>query len=381
MTNHITDAQLAQAAALVRQSMLSALAQDAMEDHAFSEAFLTGMKQLAQTQAKRRSPWKNVRKSEAPNTKGNSMPKSRRMILIAAVIAAMIAAMTMLVGYTVLNGAAWFRNFFEEKLQQPLSPGQKEYIDQNSLDIHQSVTVDGYTLTIESAIADSRNAYLKLRLDGPSGEPLDADMYGYTLRRLPDQSGFEPIFFKADDPSLNFGAGYWEMLEDSNPNDNSVSILWVLTQSGDSPSFEENVLYQIHLTDWFAYYEDTGIDKLIVENGAFDLSITFSSLNQDEQSFLSEPVSTSYLEFAVEMTSFQLRTMSGSATYTGRDDEKGILCLVDSFVVLNNGTMVEIRPHVFGTGFCDFVLASPIVLSEVDYVQLRDGTKLYAAEP
>lgn len=301
----------------------------------------------------------------------------RRTLLVAAII----VAMTMLVGYTVLNGADWFQNFFEEKIQQPLSSGQNEYIDKNTLDMNQSVTVDGYTLTIEYAIADSRNAYIKLRLEGPSNEPLDADFYVHTPRELPDKSGLKPVFFKADDPTLNYGGGTWEMLEDGNPNDNSVSILWTLNQTGAHlPSFEENVLYKIHLTDWSGYYEDKGTEQPIAENGVFDFTIKFDRLNQDALNFISTPVPTSYKDFTVEITSFQLNTMSGNATYTGREDEKGVYCLIDSFVMLNNGTKVQMKPRNFGSGFCDFVLSSPVVLSEVDYVQLRDGTKLCATE-
>lgn len=324
--------------------------------------------------------WKGAQESEVirhSNSKANALPKPKRIIVIAAVI----MVMTMLAGYTVLNGADWFQNFFAEELQQPLSSGQNDYIDHNTLDVNQSVTVNGYTLTIEYAIADSRNAYIKLRLEGPGNEPLDGDFYVHTPRELPDRSGLEPTFFKVDDPSLSYGAGTWEMLDDGNPNDNCVSILWTLNQAGAHlPSFEENVLYKIHLTDWVGYYEDTGSDKPIAEKGVFDLYITFNNLNQDTLNVVSTPVSTEYNEFAVEIATFQLNTMSGSATYTGREDEKGVMCLIDSFVMLKNGTIVQINPRHFGTGFCDFILSSPIVLSEVDYVQLRDGTKLYVPE-
>lgn len=316
-------------------------------------------------------------KEKVSNSKVTALPRSKRIILIAAVL----VAMTMLVGYTVLHGADWFQYFFEEKLQQPLSSGQNDFIHDSTLDVNQSVTVNGYTLTIEYAIADSRNAYIKLRLESPVNEPLDGDFYVHTPRELPDKSGLEPTFFKVDDPALRYGSGTWEMLEDGNPNDNSVSILWVLNQAGEHlPSFEENVRYKIHLTDWVGFYEDTGKDKPIAENGVFDFYITFSNLNQEALEFVSAPIATSYNEFSVEITSFKLNTMSGSATYTGREDEKGVMCLVDSFVMLKNGTKVQLKPRHMGTGFCDFILSSPIVLSEVNYVQLRDGTKLYVPE-
>ena len=309
---------------------------------------------------------------------------TRRPLRKPVLIAAIIAAMLLLVGcvYTALNGADWFRNFFEESIQQPLSPGQNEFIDQNTIEVNQSDTVNGYTLTIESAIADSRNAYIKLRLTSAPGTVLNGEFYGYTHQKTPDGEGFERTFYKADDPGLLYGAGTWQTLEDDDPNDNSVSILWALNQTGENaPPFEENVLYKIYLPNWVVSYPgETGCEPFI-ENDAFELSLSFPKLNQDSLSFISTPVPTAYGEFAVEITSFQLNTMSGSATYTGRNDEKGVLCLFESFVKLNNGTEVSINPRQFGPGYCDFVLASPVSLSEVDYVQLRDGTRLYAAEP
>lgn len=384
MVNNITDDQIAKAAALVRQSMLTALVQDDLEDYEFSESFHSEMKKLMErerpSKARQRNAWISICESKTtrfPNTQVKVLPKPKRLIVIVAVI----IAMTMLVGYTIMNGADWFRYFFEEKLQQPLSPGQNEFIEHNAIDMNQSVTVNGYTLTIETAIADSRNAYIKLRLEGPSNEPLDGDFYVHTPRELSDKSGLEPTFSKVDDPSLRYGAGTWEMLEDGNPNDNSISILWILNQAGSHLcSFEENVLYKIHLTDWIVYYEDEQIEKPIAEKGVFDFYITFNSLNQDALDLVSTPVATAYNEFGIEITSLQLNTMSGSVTYIGQEDEKGVFCIIDSYVMLKNGTEVQIKPRHFGMGFCDFVLSSPVVLSEVDYVQLRDGTKLYVPE-
>lgn len=183
MVNRITDAQLSNAAVLVRQSMLTALAQDEVEDYEFSELFRAKMQNIVENEygvkVRRRGILRNSEEPKAincPDSKGNVLPKPKRIIVIAAVI----IAMTMLVGYTVLNGADWFRYFFEKTLQQPLSPAQNEFIDRNTIDVNQIATANGYTLTIEYAIADSRNAYIKLRLEGPINEPLDADFYVHT---------------------------------------------------------------------------------------------------------------------------------------------------------------------------------------------------------
>ena len=89
----------------------------------------------------------------------------RRPLLIAAVIAALLLLVGC--GYVVLSGTEWFQSYFAQQKGQPLSQGQTDYIAQNTKELGQSVTVNGYTVTLESAIADPRTAYIKLRLEGP----------------------------------------------------------------------------------------------------------------------------------------------------------------------------------------------------------------------
>lgn len=315
--------------------------------------------------------------ADASAEKSHGKKILRRPFLAAAIIAVMLV----LSGFTyvVLTGSEWFKGFFSGRIEQELSPGQTGFVDHYTQVIGQSVTVDGFTLTVEAVIADSHNAYIMLRLQAPDGTVLDQDDYYSWPRRTEDGKDLEREFYKADDPSLIYGGGTMENIEDEDPLDNSCIILFSLRQSGSEmmPALEEGVLYKLHLTDLQYWDEETETSVLLVEDGVWDFDIVFESLNDDVVEMVTEPVPASFNEFSIEVTSFKLRTMSAEATYSGREDEKGILLFVDSAVVLKDGTRVPIIPRVFGPGGeAGFSLSSPVVLDEVDYVELRDGTRI-----
>ena len=260
----------------------------------------------------------------------------RRPFLVAAIITMMLLLMGC--AYIVLSEADWFKSFFSDRMGQNLSENQAIYIDANTQKLGQSVTVDGYTLTVESAIADSRNAYIKLVLQGPPWKALDADIYWFEPRKEINGGGYEETFTKIDGPGEGYGAGTWQGIDDGNPNDNSFTIMYALSQTinAELPSFEEGVTYRLHITDLEGYYEDDNRSVLLRENGVWDFDIVFDSINDNSVELITTPISTKYNEFAVEVTSFELQTMSAHATYTGRNYEKGIMCFVDSAVVLKD---------------------------------------------
>ena len=110
---------------------------------------------------------------EFPIRADNTANKKRthRLFSRPFLVAAIITLMLFLMGctYIVLSEADWFKSFFSDRMGQNLSENQAIFIDDNIQKLGQSVTVDGYTLTVESAIADSRNAYIKLILQSPPG--------------------------------------------------------------------------------------------------------------------------------------------------------------------------------------------------------------------
>lgn len=293
-------------------------------------------------------------------------------LLIAAVIAALLLAGC---GYVVLSEAQWLQSFFSRQKGQPLSQGQSAYIEQNTQVIGQSVTVNGYTVTVESAIAEERVACIRLRLEGPGL----ADIYSgdFRPRPLADGRGYESLFFEKGHASAEespYGLGRWIF----SPDGNAISILIQLDQSAnpDAPSFEAGVPYVLHLTD--LYVNGFGQTERILTEGTWDFEIVFDHLNTDSAELISLPITITHENISLRVTSVKLRTMGidvrfapGAYDYLGRD------CFEDSWVVLKDGTRVSVFPQFYNPrGSAGLSLDCPIDLKEVDYVEFRDGTRL-----
>ena len=294
-------------------------------------------------------------------------------LLIAAFIAALLLAGC---GYVVLSESQWLQSFFSRQKGQPLSQGQSAYIEQNTQLIGQSITINGYTLTVVSALAEERVACIRLRLEGPG----ITDIYSgdFRPRPLADGEGYESLFFKKGRTCYEespYGSGRWIF----SPDGNGISILIQLDQSGDpdAPSFEAGVPYILHLTD--LYVNGFGESLALLTEGVWDFEIVFDHLNTDSAELLHSPITITHEIISLRITSVKLRTMGidvrfepGPYDYLGRD------CFDDSWVVLKDGTRVSIYPQFYHpSGSAGLSLDCPIDLKEVDYVQLRDGTMLF----
>ena len=292
-----------------------------------------------------------------------------------ALAAAIGAAVLILAGcaYVALTEPEWFGQFFSRWQEQGLSQSQTAFVEENTKVIGQSVTRDGYTLTVESAIADSYNAYIKLRLSSETEDVMNAENYlpGYRLR---EDGTLEDYFYAPDHPDWRYSAG-------SGPMEEAPDVILIRVSQNEqqgAKSLEAGVTYRIHFPGLIGYYSD-GTDRVLTEED-FDFDIVFDTLHDESLEMITEPVVASFSDIRVNVTSLEMRTLSVSVDYNGRTDEKGGICFVDSFVVLKDGTQVRFRPYVLGSEGATCFLTGPIVLEEVDYVQLRDGTKLYPPE-
>lgn len=300
----------------------------------------------------------------------------RRPLLIAAVIAALLLLVGC--GYVVLSGTEWFQSYFAQQKGQPLSQGQTDYIAQNTKEIGQSVTVNGYTVTVESAIAEPRIAYIKLRLEGP--RPFTKEWVYFNPRWISDDHQYtEESFYRKGNTTKErspYGGGSWVY---DDPVGNTISILIRLDQSHNpsAPTFEAGLPYILHLTDLTE--NDSGEPAVVVAEGEWNFEIIFDHLNDETVELISQPVEICANGVSLNLTSLKLRTMGLDAAFgpTDPSDMRTMAVLALSKVVLKDGTVVSILPTSFDPGgSAGLSLDCPIDLEEVDYVELRDGTRL-----
>ena len=302
-----------------------------------------------------------------------SEPRRHRRSLT---VAALIAALLLLAGcgYMVLSGTQWFDSYFRGQKKQPLSQGQKDLIAGSTTEFGQSVTVDGYTVTLEYAIAEARVAYLKLRVDAPKKVK---DSTYFESPRLENDQGFEQYFYKKGGTPLEpsgYGGGHWDI----QASGRTLSILIRMDQSNspNNPSFEAGVPYILHLAN---LTDDFGEDPALLSKGPWDFEIVFDHLNDDTLELVTEPIHVSMSGVELELTSLKLRTMGAEMTFVPEkpDDIRTMAVLAKSHVILKDGTSVILQPTDFAPkGSLALALDSPIDLEEIDHFELRDGTRI-----
>ena len=132
----------------------------------------------------------------------NTTRRWSRTAIAAAVIVAMLAGS---VGAAVVLPPV-VRNYFGD------SAGYR----QGAVELGQSITQNGWTLTLTDCLADDYTIYLGVTLTAPDGTVLDQEG-GYYFS---DWGG-------PDFPELKYGAaGTYTQLEDGNPTDNQLSFLF-----------------------------------------------------------------------------------------------------------------------------------------------------------
>ena len=220
---------------------------------------------------------------------------------------------------------------------------------------------------------DSYNAYSKLRLSSETEDVMNAENYlpGYRLR---EDGTLEDYFYAPDHPDWRYSTG-------SGPMEEAPDVILIRVSQNEqqgAKSLEAGVTYRIHFPGLIGYYSD-GTDRVLTEED-FDFDIVFDTLHNESLEMITEPVDVSFPEIQLTLNSLELRTLGISVDYTGDADVLKIMSYFSGNVALKDGTQVRFRPYVLGPEGGTCFLTGPIVLEEVDYVQLRHGTKLYPPE-
>lgn len=351
-------------------------------------------------------------KSPAPRKRS---PRRLITVLVAVTVVASLA-----IGAAAAElGGGWFRRFFADKSQSPLSDSQIAYLDENTKtfaptqgasqpsapDASQRQTQDGYTMELKSAITDGHMAYVVIGITAPEDVVLNATtIEGYNSEKpslRPGNSG--ELNFLTDEngvPPLGFTS--WEPREDydglANTQDLVIKIL-----PDEQDSFGANMVWNLHFEDLIAQYFNEAYQKELPDNyisfddetyaklfpkvtlakGTWDFKVDFSGSDTREIELISQPVPVSactgwkesgekvYQE--VEVTSFVLRSLSASS-YTSWHD--GAPDFSDVYAVMKDGSRITLASNTSSAGEENFCAESPILLDEVDHILLADGTEL-----
>ena len=292
----------------------------------------------------------------------------RRTLAIALAAALVLALGATAYGY--LSGADWFKTWFSNRDREPLTQGQEAYIENAAVDVGQSVTASGWTVTVETALVDQYDIYVKTRIDPPAGV-VPSDNCKLDGAAILDADG-KKIPFSRRSESLTYyqEAGAWY-------------CVW--SQSVEPVSGEDAYLDGRPLTLTF---DSITVDGETVAEGPWCFTLDLPAGGTKAVELLDEPfpckgrhlsyedgqITESYYD--VTLMSLEVRPLRLRVQYRSEREEEFGDGLPLS-VVLKDGTVVPTGYAGGGVGSgladCSYELAAPVLPEEIAYVQLPAG--------
>lgn len=366
--------------------------------------------------------------------------KKRSRLRSPLLIAAVIALTLLLVGCAVAYANGWFQQIFSARSETPLSSEQIQYIQNNEQIVGQSQTKNDWTVDLKSTICDGRTGYLVFQITAPDDVDLEQYLNPPTLDDKRLSMGNDSASRKAAyslavasigtvDSERNYwylDSGDWIVDGDGQPN----TVLFCMTircekMDPNKPMlledpFGKDVSFRIRLMGITLEYKNQELQREIEEKYAgqtyivdgeeavglfcsdiltdeeWNFDVTFDSDNQFIE-LITKPVfaqakvwryadekqwdTVDSLE-EVQISSFRVTPFGANISYVPKPDAIGISPRIGEnvenaiYAVMKDGNRIQLNL----TGNNDTVLqaGTPIVLSQLDYILLEDGTKLFA---
>ena len=330
-----------------------------------------------------------------------AQPQARRprfSILLAAVIAIMALTATAFASEYI---SGWFRDYFEKRSDAPLTSEQIQYIEENEQIIADTSTRNGYDVELKSVLADSTTVYITLGLSTPEAITFDEDTrltfdsFDFYDQNLKTPQALSARTLDAGDTLdnttemiLEYTLGSW------NESDQWTLRIKELTLWIHDAAYEQNLLdtkyagqENVLLTDEEAalvYRFET------LAQGPWEFTIDLSKADSAELEMITDPITAqsccgfksdgTLVYEEVTINSVIIRPLSATiqTEITESAAAPDFTPTMDDqiFVVMKDGSRIQLLPDWGMTGKQHFATAAPIVLSEVDHVLLADGTKL-----
>lgn len=322
---------------------------------------------------------------------------SRRFtVLIAAVIALMAISIT---AFAAEEIAGWFRQYFAGQSDAPLTPGQIQFIEENEQVIEETQEHNGYSLELKSILSDSNTVYVIVGITAPSDVTAEdmrslwgSDIDFYDENNKPVGSWGVKLHVGMDDMENTA-----DLVFEMNPADWNEGKRWTLRINSlgklvHNKEYEQELLDTKYAGQENIMFTDEEAAKIhqqvILAEGPWEFAIDLSKVENKVLELIAEPVvaQTCYgfkedgtdLFKDVTITSFELSPLSATIltdcdyapdfTAGGRK----------VYVVMTDGSRIQLHSNWASVGTAHMNPESPIILDEVDYVLLSDGTKLLA---
>lgn len=333
-----------------------------------------------------------------PAGKDDTMKHKKMRPAVLAAVIALIAAMTV-TAFATEEISGWFRQYFSRNSDNGLTSGQIEYLEENEQIIDESQSHNGYDLKLKSVLSDGYTVYATVGLTAPED---------VTFEELKKLWGSSIDFY--DENKKPCSSWMMDVCDDKDGLENTVDLVFEVTpaewNSGSVLTIRVNALERMF---YDAEYEQELLDtkyagqdnimltdeeaarvhqKILMAEGPWEFTVDLSTVETQILELITEPVTvqTSYgfkedgtdLYEEVAVTSLILSPLSATiqtdADYAPDFTTGGRKV----YVVMTDGSSIELIPNWGGDGKQYFNVKSPIILEDVDHVLLADGTKFMA---
>jgi len=304
----------------------------------------------------------------------NARPEAKqsgKVITRIILLAALITTLT-LSAFAAEEISNWFMEYFSRYTE--LTENQIAFIEENTTNISQTQTCNGYTVEVDSAFSDGSYSIIKLKLIAPEGVNLDAVNY------FPGNDS--PLVPTGEEHLTGWNGGWGCYVDDAAPN--MAEITCTIREGIDN-----RTNWILRIEDLYGTYEENiGTENYrqwteLVAEGVWEFPIVFSNDGYQEIELIKAPIpgrvniglnKDSYHD--VMITSFKLRAMSAEISYEYVVPVHGAGDFDPIFVVMKDGTEIMFLPKSGSPISCTYHFAAPIILSDADYVLMPDGARL-----
>ncbi len=366
--------------------------------------------------------------------------KKRSRLRSPLLIAAVIALTLLLVGCAVAYANGWFQQIFSARSETPLSSEQIQYIQNNEQIVGQSQTKKDWTVDLKSTICDGRTGYLVFQITAPDGMDLEQYLNPPTLddKRLSmgnDSASRKAAYSLAvaSIGTVDSERNYWyldsgDWIADGDGQPNTVLFCMTIRCEKMDPNkpmlledpFGKDVSFRIRLMGITLEYKNQELQREIEEKYAgqtyivdgeeaaglfcsdiltdeeWNFDVTFDSDNQFIE-LITHPVfaQAKVWRYAdetqwetkdsleeVQISSFRVTPFGANITFVPKSDTIGISLDLwqdtddEIYAVMKDESRIKL--DLTGADATILQAQTPIVLSQLDYILLEDGTKLFA---
>ena len=291
-----------------------------------------------------------------------------------------------------VDGKTWFDYLFltDRQMEQladaidfGIHPKAVSHADvETQAAVSESETQNGFTLTLKSVKTDGWYAKILVSLTAPEG--VDIESLNISTGSAGDE--LKPVFGRA------YGDAAFHAVPDGDGLVNTKDLLMEanLSMADDSKPFATGSVWELQIVDlWVDQYLES---ERILTEGEWVFPIVFEEAADEPLSleFAKEPITVSavvgwkmdgtdvYEE--VTVTSFELHRKSAVIEHESDSAVEFSNYDAPMYVVMKDGSRVKFQETSGSIGITKFRLEEIIDLSQVDYVQLADGTRLEAPQ-